>query len=203
VISDDGKQILHPHTRGARYAFYRCFINRYQLGADRRRADYAGMQHVWRSEVVHVDMSTETFRRDIWPRQRLTDDGVARGILQRCFGVKLELKLTPTQQTGERDALPASFRPHLAVAGDEIVRLGMGRLGGKIGEGCGRGGRRLPNLHAALLDAARARSAALVRGKCGIALHEFDLVDANPKFFGCNLWDRNPQALAEIDLAAK
>ena len=59
------------------------------------------MQHVRHREVLHVEVRAEAFRRDIRPPQRFADDRVARGILQRCFGIELEIELFAGDQAME------------------------------------------------------------------------------------------------------
>ena len=99
--------------------------------------------------------------------------------------------------------LAARFRPHQAVGGDEVLGLDVEALRGKLDQRLARGGRGLPDLHAAALDAVRAGGPPLVGRERGVALDIFDLVDADAELLGGDLGDGDAQPLAEIDLAAE
>ena len=72
----------------------------------------------------------------------------------------------------------------------------------ELDQSLARGRRRLPDLHAATLDAVRTGGAALVGRKRGVAFHVFDLVDADAELLGCDLRHGDAQTLAQIDFAA-
>jgi len=84
----------------------------------------------------------------------------------------------------------------------EVERRHVEFLRGKVDQCLARGRRRLPDLHAAAGDPARACGRALVRCQRGVAGHEIDLREIDAKFFGRHLRDCRAQAGAEIDLAA-
>ncbi len=153
VVGDDCKQVFHANDLCAGNIPDRGFVDRRKLCADRRGTDHAGMQHVRHREVVHVDVRAEAFRRDIRPPQRFADDRVARGILQRRFGIELEIKLLAGNQVGKGNSGAAGFRPHHATGRFEILSLGVEPLRGKFDERFACGRRCLPDLHAAALDA--------------------------------------------------
>ena len=160
------------------------------------------MLHAGQREVMHVGGRSQAFGRHVGPRQRFADDREARGILERCVGIELEVELAIAEQTGKTNAGTAGLRPNLTVGGDEILRLQVEALRCEVDECLARGSCGLPDLHAAALDAGRAGGSSLVGRERGIALDISDLFDTDAEFLGRNLGNRNAQSLAEIDLAA-
>jgi hypothetical protein len=98
-------------------------------------------------------VGAETFRRDIRPPQRFADDRVARGILQRRFGIELEIELLAGDQVGKGNFGAAGFRPHHASSRFEVLSFGVESLRSQLDERFACGRRRLADLHAAALDA--------------------------------------------------
>ena len=67
------------------------------------------MQHARRREVVDIDGGAGAFRRHVGPRQRLADERVGRWILQRRFGIELEVELAAADQAAKRMPAPPAF----------------------------------------------------------------------------------------------
>ncbi len=160
------------------------------------------MLHARQREVMDVGGCSQALRRHVRPRQGFADDRVARGILERSVGIELEVELAIAEQARKPNAGAAGFRPNLTVGGDEVFRLQIEALRREINECLARGSCGLPDLHAAALDAGRAGGSSLVRRERGIALDIPDLFDTDAELLGRNLRNRDPQSLAEIDLAA-
>ena len=98
---------------------------------------------------------------------------------------------------------PPAFGRTSPPAAIEILGLGVEALRGEIDQRLARGRRRLPDLHAAALDAVRAGRAALVGRQRGVAFDKFDLVDTDAELLGSDLRNGDAQPLAQIDLAAE
>ena len=92
ILGDDRQEILDPHHLGAGKILDRILVDRREVGADRRRPDHAGMQHVRHAEIVDIGGCAGAFGRHVGPRQRLADDGVGCRILQWRFGIELEIE---------------------------------------------------------------------------------------------------------------
>src|SRR3982075_4246286 len=151
---------------------------------------------------MDVGGCSQAFSRHVRPRQRFADDRIARGILEWRVGIEFEVEPAIAEQARKTNAGAASLRPDLVTGGDKLFRLQVEALRGEVNDCLAGGSRRLPDLHAAALDAGRAGGSSLVRRERGIALDISDLVDTNAELLGRNLRDRDAQPLAEIDLAA-
>ncbi len=203
VLADHREQVLdanHPRIGEPRD---RGRVDGNELGADRGRPDHARMQHSRQLEVVHVDVVAHHFGRHVRSRQRLADDCIGRGILDRRLGIELEVELAAADQLGKADAGAAGLRPHLPIGGDEVIRPHVEPAGSELDQPLACGCRRLPDLDAAALDAVRSGGAALIRRQRGVAFDEADLVDTDAELLGGDLRNGDAQTLAEIDLAAE
>src|SRR5919198_6729849 len=117
-----------------------------ERGAHRRRANDACVHHALQLEVMHVREAPGHLLRDIKPRQRLADDGVARWILERGFRIELELEAALAHELGVRHALAAARDP--SVLGGELAFAKAELRGRAIKERLARGSARLADLHA-------------------------------------------------------
>src|SRR5664280_1899758 len=105
---------------------------------------------------MDVNGGTHAFGRYVGPSQRLANDRVARGVLERRLGIEFEVESAAADQAGKTDAGAVGLRPHLTVGGDEIVGTHVEALRRKANQRLACGCRGLPDLHAAALDTIRA-----------------------------------------------
>src|SRR5919197_5739758 len=138
-----------------------------ERGAHRRRANDACVHHALQLEVMHVREAPGDLLRDIKPRQRLADDGVARRILERRFRIELELETALAHELCVRDALAATAYP--TVRGGELAPRNTELCGCTVNERLARRSARLADLHAAVLDRQAAERRTLVRRKERVA----------------------------------
>ena len=176
-------------------------VDAFELGADRRRADHAAMQHAGHAEVLHVGETSRHFVRDIDARHRLADDLVVLGVLAGggFAVVELERERLAADQLAVADAFVAGTDD--AVGDPEFLLLGTEALGRFVEKrGLGRR-RRVAQLHAADLDGEAAPGRALVGRERSVALDELDHGQRHVELLGDHLQQRSRDAGAEVDLA--
>ena len=91
-LGDDAEEVLDAHDAHVGDAGDGRFVHREELRAHARRADHAAVQHAGQFEIVDEGLGARAFAGDIGARQRLADDAVRRGVLQRDLGVDLQAK---------------------------------------------------------------------------------------------------------------
>src|SRR5262249_29432643 len=101
IVRNDREQILHAHDFRAGNVLDRRLINGDELSADGYRPDEASVEHVGHGKVMHVDVRAKAFCRYVRPRQRLADDGIARGVLEGRLGIELEVELAASNEVCE------------------------------------------------------------------------------------------------------
>jgi hypothetical protein len=176
-------------------------VPRLQRRFHRARPNHACVQHPLAAEVLHIREASVDLVRDVESGNRLADDRVILRLLERCLGVHFELHVVAADQLRVADARAAGFRANDAVVNDQIItrnaearrRLRDQRIAG--------GGRRLADLHAAVLYRQAGERDALIGGEQRVALDHVDPHERHRQFFRRDLRHRRPNAGPEIDLA--
>ena len=202
VGGNNREKVLDAHDLRAEVFGCR-FVNRDELGADRRGPDHSGVQHSRNSEIVNVNVAARAFGRHVRSWERLADNDVTGGIFERRFRINFEVEAALSDQVCKGDAGPTHLRPYLSINRDEIIGFGTEVLCREFAKRFARRRGSLPDLHATALDTTRTGGPPLIRGDSRIALHILDLVNADPEFLGRHLSDSDPQALSEINFAAE
>src|SRR5262249_1895823 len=197
---NDAEEIALAHDfDDAGNALERAVVDAFELGANRRRAHDAAVQHAGHREVLHVGEAAGDLVGNVDARLRLADDLVIlrRLLLHRLFGIERDREVFPADQLAVADLLAAA-RDH-AVGDGEIARAEL--LGGFREQRLPRGRCGLAQLHAADLDAQAAPGRALIRRELGVAFHQFDARYRHVELVRHDLAERGRYAGAAIDLA--
>ena len=158
------------------------------------------MQHSGNDVIVDVDVTTGDLGRNVGARQRLADQHVTRGRLERRLRIHLDVEAALADQLGEADAAP-SGRAHCAVGERQVCHRHAQPLGGDRQQRLARRRRGLAQLDAATHDAGASGRRALVGRQCGIALDELNAVDRDGELLADHLAHRDAMSCAEVDLA--
>ena len=82
ALGDDAEEIALAHDLDdAGNVLDRALVDAFELGADRRRAHHAAVQHAGHAEVLHVGEAAGHLVRDVDARHRLADDLVVLRVL--------------------------------------------------------------------------------------------------------------------------
>ncbi len=196
------------HRNDSRDAPHRIFVDRDQAGADKRpridpgigRAHHAAMQHAGHADVVHIDQLAGRLCGKIDARHRLSDDGIAGGLLQRHVLRKRKANgFVPDQfAIGDAAIVVAAHQP---VLDRKLIRIDLELLGGtryKELPGLCRG---LAQGNGCDLDGFACDRCALIGNLCRIAEHDHDTRKGHVELFGDDLPERRANPGAEIDVA--
>ena len=214
LVGDDGEEVVLAHHARARNVLDRAFVDGDRGRARDRRADHAGMQHARNLDVGDERLLAEHLRRNVGALDRLADDLVVLRVLRLGLAgrievvadllvpVELDVEVAPADQFGVGRLLRRiGLGMHDAVGDDE-------RIGGKaellrrhLDQHAARLRRRGAHLHAAALDAGRARGTALVHAGAGVGHEHGDGLERHVELFRHHLGDGDIEALAHVHLA--
>ena len=214
LVGDDPEEALLPHHLGARDVLDRAVVDLHRHAAGDRRTDHAAVRH-----ARHLDVGAEVLLRvdlgrDVLAGDRLADDLVVLRVLRlRLAGsieriahllvpVELDVEVAPADQLGIGRLLRRiGLGVHDAVADGERLRR-QAELGGRhLDEHAPRLGGGHAHLLAAVLDAGRARGAALVHAGGGVAHDHGHGLERHVELLRHDLADGDEQALAHVHLA--
>ena len=214
LIGDDAEEALVPHHLDGRDILDRAFVDADGNGAGNSGPDHSAMRHAGHFDVRAKIGLREHLSGDVVACNRLADDGVILGILRLCLAgsvkriavfavpVEMDVEEPPADEIGVTDALRGVGRGvnnavgHLKLFGGKAEPVG--RHGDQDAPRLGGGH---AHLLAALLNAGRARRAALVDAGRGVADENLGVIERHIKFFGDHLPYRRGQALSHIHLA--
>ena len=202
-LGDDAEEVLDADHAHVGDAGDRRLIHGEQLRAHAGRPDHAAVQHAGQFEIVDEGLGARAFAGDVGARERLADDAVRRGVLQRDFGVDLESEALAADQFADRDAVAAGLGPHLAACQDQFGCGPLQPFGAESHELLAGRRRGLPNADAALCQARTAAGSALVGRQQRVALDEVDLLDRQSEFLGGHLADGDAQSGSEVHFAGE
>ena len=214
LVGDDAEESLLPHHPRAGDVRDRAFLDFHRHAAGDGGADHAAVHHAGPPDVGAEVLLRVDLGRDVLARDRLADDLVILRILRLGLAgrvervapllvpIELHVEITAADQLGIGGALArVVLGMHHAVADGERVgdeaELGRRHLDEHAARF--RGGH--AHLHAAPLDAGRARGAALVHAGGGIAHDDLDRLEWHVEFFRHHLADGDEQPLPHVHLA--
>jgi hypothetical protein len=216
LVRDHAEETLLPHHLGAGDVLDRAVVDLDRDRAGDCRTDHAAMHHPGHLHVGAEVFLTENFRRHIFARDRPADDLVgarilrlrlARGIkriARLLVPVELDVEIPPADQLRVGDLFGlVALRLHSALDHRQFVGRHIELGGGHFDQHAARFGGSCAHLHAAALDAGRARGAALVDAGGGVTHDDFDGLERHVELFRHDLSDGDEQALAHVHLAEK
>ncbi len=211
---EHGEEAFLPHHLGARNLLDRRLVDFHGHRARDRGPDHARVQHARHLDVGAEVLLREHLRRHVLALDALADDLVVLGILRlRLAGRveriavflvpgELDVEVLPADQVGIARLLGGIvLRVHDAVRDGELVGCNAELRRRHLDQHAARFRGGDAHLLAAILDAGRARGAALVDACSRVGEVDLDGPERHVELFRHDLADRGREAVAHVHLA--